>query len=137
MIDHISVPVKHFEKSRDFYDQTLAILGFERVLNFEDETQQWAGYGREDRPSFGIYFRKDALNEGLGKITGLHVGFLAPSVEKIHQWYEKCLELGGMDNGTPGPRPEYYPGYYGAFILDSNGWQIETCCQNYQGGPST
>ena len=137
MIDHISVPVKDFEKSRDFYDKTLAVLGFERVLNFEDEKQQWAGYGRDGRPSFGIYFRKDTLNEGVGKITGLHVGFLAPNIEALDQWYAKCLELGGTDNGAPGPRPEYHPGYYGAFIIDPNGWRIEACFQNYQGGLST
>jgi len=51
--------------------------------------------------------------------------FVAPNIEAIHQWYAKCLELGGIDNGAPGPRPEYHPGYYGAFIVDPNGWRIE------------
>jgi catechol 2,3-dioxygenase-like lactoylglutathione lyase family enzyme len=133
MIDHLSVPVKDFKQSRDFYDKTLAVLGFERVLNFEDETQQWAGYGTNDMPSFEICFKKNIGNEDIGKMVGLHVGFLAPTIEAVHQWYAKCLELGGADNGAPGPRPEYHPGYYGAFIVDPNGWRIEACYQNYQG----
>lgn len=132
MIDHISVPVKNFEESRDFYDKTLAVLGFERVLNFEDETQKWAGYGTNSMPSFEICFKKDIRNKDIGEIAGLHFGFLAPTVEAVHQWYAKCLELGGTDNGAPGPRPEYHPGYYGAFIIDLNGWRIEACFQNYQ-----
>lgn len=137
MIDHISVPVKNFEQSRDFYDQTLALLGFERVLNFEDEIQQWAGYGTNGMPSFEICIKKGATNTDIGKTAGLHVGFVAPNIEAIHQWYAKSLELGGTDNGAPGPRSEYHPGYYGAFIIDPNGWRIEACFQHYQGGPST
>ena len=133
MIDHISVPVKSFEKSREFYDKTLAILGYERVLNVEDTSYQWAGYGIDGMPSFEICFRKDITYEDIGKIAGLHVAFRAPTVEAVHQWYEKSLELGGIDNGAPGPRPQYHPGYYGAFIIDPNGWRIEACYQKYQG----
>ena len=54
-------------------------------------------------------------------------------VEAVQQWYAKCLELGGKDNGAPGPRPEYHPGYFGAFIIDPNGWRIEACFHQYQG----
>ena len=136
MIDHISIPVNDFEKSRDFYDKTLVVLGFERVLNFEDETQQWAGYGTNGMPSFEICLKKGATNTDIGKTAGLHIGFLAPNVETVQQWHAKCLELGGTDNGAPGPRPEYHSGYYGAFIIDPNGWRIEACYQNYHGGPS-
>lgn len=133
MIDHISVPVKDFEGSRDFYDKTLAILGYERVLNIEDRIYQWAGYGTNGMPSFEICFKKNPTNVDIGRISGFHVACVAPTIEAVHQWYEKCLELGGTDNGAPGPRPEYHPGYYGAFIIDPNEWRIEACYQKYRG----
>lgn len=137
MIDHISFAVKNFEKSRDFYDKTLALLGYERLMDFDDDTVQVAGYGKNEKPSFWIGFKKelseDDKNEHVGQAAGFHVGFTAPDVKTVHEWYEKCLELEGKDNGKPGPRPEYHPGYYGAFIVDPSGWRIEACFQNYQG----
>lgn len=134
MVDHISVAVKNFEESRDFYDQTLSILGYTRVLNFEDENIQWVGYGRAELPSFEIWVNKGTVetDEQIGRVAGFHVGFVAPDVAAVHQWYDKCLVLGGKDNGAPGPRPKYHPGYYGGFIIDPNGLRIEACIQNYE-----
>ncbi|OJW52520.1 MAG: hypothetical protein BGO67_06155 [Alphaproteobacteria bacterium 41-28] len=135
MIDHISFSVKNFEQSQDFYDKTLSILGYERLMNFDTEEHQVAGYGKNGKPSFWIGDSSlSGKEEEVGKAKGFHVGFLAPDVASVHQWYEKCLELGGTDNGAPGPRAEYHPGYYGAFIIDPNGWRIEACFQTYQGG---
>ena len=93
MIDHVSVAVKNFEESRNFYDQTLTILGYERVLNFEDANQKWAGYGKNGTPSFEICIKKGNTNrdEHIGKASGFHVGFVAPNIETIHKWYTKCL----------------------------------------------
>ena len=137
MIDHISFAVKNFNQSRDFYDQTLILLGYECLMNFDDEEHQVAGYGKDGKPFFWIGVKKKLTEEDkhefVGRAAGFHVGFLAPNVESVHQWYEKCLELGGKDNGAPGPRPEYHPGYYGGFIADPNGWRIEACFQNCQG----
>ncbi|EKE09878.1 MAG: hypothetical protein ACD_16C00100G0040 [uncultured bacterium] len=138
MIDHISFAVKNFEESQNFYNETLRPLGYERLINFNhDNNNQVAGYGKNGKPSFWIGAKKvlsekDKLEE-IGKAAGFHVGFVAPDVNSVHKWYDKCLELGGKDNGKPGPRPEYHPGYYGAFIIDPNGWRIEACFQNYQG----
>lgn len=136
MIDHISFAVNNFEESCQFYGSTLAILGYERLMTFDNEDHQVAGYGSAGKPSFwiGIDRKQAQQDEYIGKARGFHVGFLAPNVEAVHQWYAKCLELGGTDNGAPGPRPEYHPGYYGAFIIDPNGW---VCFQNYQGESST
>lgn len=135
MLDHISFAVKNFEKSRDFYDHTLATLGYERLMNFDTDDHQVAGYGINGRPHFWIGFLKKPYNgdEQVGKAAGFHIGFTAQSVDAVHKWYDKCLELGGKDNGAPGPRPEYHPGYYGGFIVDPNGWRIEACFQQYQG----
>ncbi len=137
MIDHISFSVKNFEKSQNFYDKTLEILGYERLMNFDNEEHQVAGYGKNGRPSFWIGVNhvpseKDK-HESVGQAAGFHVGFLAPDVKAVHQWYEKCLELGGKDNGAPGPRLQYHPGYYGGFIIDPDGWRIEACFQSYEG----
>ena len=136
MIDHISFAVNNFEESRDFYDQTLSIIGYERLVNFDAEGHQAAGYGKNGKPAFWIG-KKEKLSEEdkrehVGQAAGFHVGFLASDVDSVHQWYEKCLELGGRDNGAPGPRLEYHPGYYGAFIIDPSDWRIEACFQNYQ-----
>ena len=136
MIDHISFSVKNFEESQCFYDETLKILGYERLMNFDTDVLV-AGYGKQNRPSFWIGTKKVLTEEDklehVGKAAGFHVGFLAPDTDSVHRWYTKCLELGGKDNGKPGPRPEYHPGYYGAFIVDPNGWRIEACFQNFQG----
>lgn len=138
MIDHISFAVNNFEESRDFYDKTLAVLGYERLMNFDADDCQVAGYGKNGKPAFWIG-RKNQLTaqdkqEQVGMAAGLHVGFMAQDVESVHKWYEACLVNGGKDNGKPGPRLEYHPGYYGAFIIDPNGWRIEACFQSYQGG---
>ena len=137
MIDHISFAVKNFQQSRDFYDPTLSILGYERLVTFDDEKHQVAGYGKNGKPSFWIGVKKILAEadkrEYVGQAAGFHVGFSAPDIKSVHQWHQKCLELGGTDNGVPGPRPEYHPGYYGGFIIDPNGWRIEGCFQKYQG----
>jgi len=127
MIDHVSLAVKNFEQSQAFYDQTLEILGYHPVMSFCHDGAHLAGYGKNGKPDFWISFSKKHARPGetIGKAQGFHVAFLAPSVESIHAWHKKCLELGGQDNGAPGPRPQYYPGYYGGFIIDPNGWRIE------------
>lgn len=136
MIDHISFAVKNFKESRNFYDQTLGILGYERLMDFDDDEQQVAGYGKDEKPSFWIGVNKrlseEDKKEEIGKAAGFHTGFLANDVHEVQKWFEKCLELGGIDNGKPGPR-HYHPGYYGAFIIDPNGWRIEACFHTYEG----
>lgn len=136
MIDHISFAVKNFEQSRIFYDSTLAILGYERLMNFENEDHQVAGYGKNGKPSFWIGVNtkpsEEKKYEYIGQTAGFHVGFSALDLESVHKWHSKCLELGGKDNGAPGLRPEYHHGYYGGFIIDPNGWRIEACFQSYE-----
>ncbi len=130
MIDHVSFAVNNYEQSLEFYDQTLAELGYKRVMNLPDKP--WVGYGKDhNMPIFEITtIGKE--EEEIGNARGLHIAFLAPDVESIHHWYDKCIELGGTDNGKPGPRPLYHPGYYGAFIIDPDGWRIEACFNGYK-----
>lgn len=135
MIDHVSFAVHDFSQSLAFYDKTLACLSYERLMLFDDEEHAVAGYGRNEKPAFWIGAKKNLSEEDkkeqIGKAAGLHVAFVAPTLDAVHKWYETCLELGGKDNGLPGPRPEYHPGYYGAFVIDPDGWRIEACLHHY------
>ncbi|MEI8295169.1 MAG: VOC family protein [Alphaproteobacteria bacterium] len=132
MIDHTSFDVKDYQQSLDFYDKTLSLLGYERLMTFEIPEANFAGYGSKERarPSFWISSGGNEA-EAVGNARGLHVSFVAPTVEAIQQWYQTCLDNGGTCNGQPGPRPMYHPGYYGAFVLDPNGWRIEACLHDY------
>ncbi|HKY69754.1 MAG TPA: VOC family protein [Gammaproteobacteria bacterium] len=129
MIDHASLAVKDYTASLKFYDETLALLGYERLVNVAELPT--AGYGKNQKPSFWISPLGNK-EETIGNAKGLHISFMAPNAKAIDAWYAKCLELGGTSNGEPGPRHHYHPGYYGAFIIDPNGWRIEACFHQYQ-----
>ena len=121
MLDHIGFPVADFEKSKAFYIQTLAPLGYQliKTVDLSDETGPggYAGFGAE-RPQFWI---------GTGKqVHGrLHVAFIAKSREAVRAFYEAALAAGARDNGPPGLRPHYHANYYGAFVLDPDGDNVE------------
>ncbi len=128
IMDHVSIAVKDFDESLKFYDATLSTLGYERVMTFGKHA---AGYGKDKKPSFWIV---TGGNEEypIGKARGLHIAFLASSVENIQAWYDSCLEHGGTSNGAPGQRAQYHPGYYAGFIIDPNGWHLEAVLHNYK-----
>jgi catechol 2,3-dioxygenase-like lactoylglutathione lyase family enzyme len=136
MLDHFSISVKDYPSSLQFYDETLKLLGYKRIMtidiNESTHTIQCAGYGEGEKPSFWISPMGEE-SEDIGHARGVHIAFKANSPEEVTHWYKKCLEMGGMDNGAPGPRPHYHPGYYGAFIVDPNGWRIEAACHTYKG----
>ena len=118
MLDHIGFPVTDFSRSKAFYASALAPLGYrvvkEMMLSEEDG---YAGFGA-DRPQFWI---------GTGKpLQGrLHVAFAAKTRAEVRAFYEAALAAGGVDNGAPGLRPHYHENYYGAFVLDPDGHNIE------------
>jgi catechol 2,3-dioxygenase-like lactoylglutathione lyase family enzyme len=134
MLDHISVAVNNFKQSVDFYDATLPKIGYERLMTFDQDESQSAGYGKDGEPAFWIGDEggPEIPGEVIGKAKGFHICFLAPDVQSIISWHKACLAAGGKDNGSPGPRPEYRPGYYGAFIVNPNGWRIEAVLHSYQ-----
>ncbi|MBS0185124.1 MAG: VOC family protein [Proteobacteria bacterium] len=126
MIDHISFSVNNYAQSLKFYDETLKILGIERLMTFETPEQNVAGYGSHGKPFFWMGCDTSPNEEEfVGKARGFHIAFQAPNIEAIKAWHKKCLELGGKNNGNPGPRPEFHPDYYAAFIIDPNGWRLE------------
>lgn len=123
MIDHVSLAVRDYARSRAFYDAALAPLGAGvRMQVSAEETRGHpsAGYG-VDRPEFWI---------GLGGTAAgpTHVAFMAASRALVDAFYTAALAAGGQDNGAPGVRAHYHPDYYGAFVLDPDGNNVEAVC---------
>lgn len=123
MIDHITLGVADFDRSTAFYDKALAPLGLSRLYTVPPEFTGGApstGYG-DTRPFFWIA-GQDAAR---GKV---HVAFRAQTPAQVDAFYTAALAAGGRDNGPPGLRPHYHPDYYGAFVLDPDGFNIEAVC---------
>ncbi|HVH81398.1 MAG TPA: VOC family protein [Stellaceae bacterium] len=118
MIDHITLGVTDLDRSRDFYDRALAPLGIERLYA---DGENYSGYGIPPKAFFWIGRRAEVL-------TGAHVAFAAPDRATVHAFYEAAIAAGGRDNGAPGLRPQYRADYYGAFVLDPDGYNIEAVC---------
>ena len=119
MIDHISLRVSDFIRSRAFYERALAQLGYK--LAFTNDKEQYAGFAGPDRERIWI-----GRNDGPRGYA--HIAILSPDRATVRLFFEEALKAGGSDNGAPGPRPMYSPDYYGAFVLDPDGHNIEAVC---------
>lgn len=117
-LSHVSLGTNDYPRAKAFYDAVLAPLGIRCVMDFEGG----AGYGRAF-PEFWIQRAHDGGRASAG--NGVHVCFLAGSVDEVKAFHAKALELGGQDEGPPGFRPEYTPGYYAAFVRDLDGNKLE------------
>src|SRR5688500_13769107 len=114
VIDHMGIAVSDLAASRAFYEPALAPLGL-RVL-----------YGDERSLAIGTEGADDfALHVGGARTTGMHVAFVAISKDAVDAFHAAALAAGGVDNGAPGYRPQYHRGYYGAFVLDPDGNNVE------------
>jgi catechol 2,3-dioxygenase-like lactoylglutathione lyase family enzyme len=116
MLDHVGLRVSDYARSKRFYERALAPLGYRVMLEFGGDA---AGFGAE-RPDFWISPGAPA--------APLHVAFTCPDRATVDAFYRAALEAGGRDNGAPGLRPEYHPTYYGAFVLDPDGHNVEAVC---------
>jgi len=117
VIDHMTIGVSDLARSRDFYRAALEPLGFHEMGAWSDKQREVA-FGYEGGDDFAI----SSHYEPGGQV---HVAFSADSREAVAAFHEAALRAGGRDNGAPGERPEYSPGYYGAFVLDPDGHNIE------------
>jgi catechol 2,3-dioxygenase-like lactoylglutathione lyase family enzyme len=117
VIDHVSVGVSDLARSRDFYAQALTPLGFAEIGRWQEGALDVA-FGLEEADDFAI---SAAYPTG----APVHVAFAADRREQVDAFYAAALAAGGRDNGAPGLRPEYSDGYYGAFVLDPDGHNIE------------
>ena len=125
MLDHVGFAVSDIERSRRFYEQALAPLGITLIMSVTpDQTESGGtghGFGSGGKPYFWI-----GDNERVGE--GTHVAFAAATRADVDAFYEAALAAGGRDHGAPGLRPHYHPNYYGAFVLDPDGMNIEAVC---------
>jgi catechol 2,3-dioxygenase-like lactoylglutathione lyase family enzyme len=118
MYDHIGLRVKDLDASTRFYEAVLAPLG--HVLASRDETG--AGLGPKGAPALWLTVAKQEKN------TGTHVALRAKDRASVELFYAAGLKAGGKDNGGPGPRPDYGPTYYAAFLIDPDGNNVEAVC---------
>ncbi|MDF3887927.1 VOC family protein [Cupriavidus basilensis] len=124
MIDHTGVVVCDFARSRAFYTAALGSLGFIKNMEFPASVTghtDVAGFGPPDKPEFWI-------SNGTPNQPPLHIAFRVNTRAEVDAYYKAALAAGGRDNGAPGLRPHYHPNYYGAFVLDPDGHNIEAVC---------
>jgi catechol 2,3-dioxygenase-like lactoylglutathione lyase family enzyme len=123
MIDHTGLKVSDPAKSRKFYDQALAPLGYALLMEIPKEhTGGLVVLGYGVAPKADLWLAEGQPNDRL------HIAFRADSRKHVDEFYEAALAAGGKDNGPPGPRPHYHANYYGAFVLDPDGHNIEAVC---------
>jgi catechol 2,3-dioxygenase-like lactoylglutathione lyase family enzyme len=126
MIDHTGLEVSHPEKSRAFYEKALAPLGYKLVMEVPKQFTEGLvvlGFGVPPKPDFWMI-------EGTPNEPRLHIAFRAENRKQVDEFYKAALAAGGKDNGAPGLRPHYHPDYYGAFVLDPDGHNIEAVCHS-------
>jgi len=123
MLDHVSIPVRDAIRAALFYDAVLATLGLRRVK----EVGGAIGYGHE--AGWPVFWLEPDLHPESGKSAhpgiGLHISFRASSPSEVQAFHTAALANGGCDAGAPGPRPQYSPGFYGAFAFDPDGFKVE------------
>ncbi|WP_159729086.1 VOC family protein [Methylosinus sp. Ce-a6] len=120
MIDHLSLVVRDFARARAFYAAALAPLGYVVLREFSVASvgRDIVGFGVPPKPDFWIAAGDDPTSP-------LHIAFRAESRSDVDAFHAAALSAGGGDNGPPGLRPHYHPDYYGAFVIDPAGHNIE------------
>ena len=124
MLDHVGIPVSDYTRSKGFYLKVLAPLGYGLVLEVaspETGGHDHAGFGPKGKPAFWIGGGKPLKGQ-------VHFAFVAKNRAAVQAFHKAALEAGGKDNGAPGLRPHYHQNYYGAFVLDPDGHNIEAVC---------
>lgn len=124
MIDHTGIVVADFAAAKTFYQQALAPLGYRLIMEVPSHLTGGvgvAGFGEGGKPDFWV-------TGGEPNRPPLHVAIAAATRAQVDAFYQAALAAGGRDNGAPGLRPHYHPDYYGAFVLDADGHNIEAVC---------
>jgi catechol 2,3-dioxygenase-like lactoylglutathione lyase family enzyme len=123
MLDHTGFPVSDYTRSKAFYLQALAPLGYALVMEVQqnENDSPAAGFGANGKPDLWIG------GEG-GLQRPIHIAIAAQDRAAVDAFYRAAIAAGGKDNGAPGLRPHYHPNYYAAFVLDPDGHNIEAVC---------
>ena len=123
MFDHVSIGVRDVARAKRFYDAVLAPLGYKCLR----ESSTLLGYGGD---SVALWISPTASPVPADPNSGLHFCFAAPDEAAVQAFHAAALDAGGRDNGGPGIRPEYSPGYYAAFAIDPDGYRVEAFCRS-------
>jgi catechol 2,3-dioxygenase-like lactoylglutathione lyase family enzyme len=125
MIDHLGISVRNHAESKAFYLAALAPLGIDVAMAVSKEQSgapsDYTGFGSDGKPYFWI-------GEGGAVAPGMHLAFVAQTRAEVDEFYRAALAGGAKDNGAPGIRAHYHPNYYGAFVIDLNGVNLEAVC---------
>lgn len=124
MIDHTGIVASNFEKSKAFYSNALAAIGYSILVEFPGSATghgDVAGFGEPPNADFWV-------SQGTPNNPPVHVAFRVGSRAKVDAFFNAAIAAGGRDNGKPGLRPHYHANYYGAFVLDPDGHNIEAVC---------
>jgi catechol 2,3-dioxygenase-like lactoylglutathione lyase family enzyme len=130
MLDHTGIVVSDFKRSRAWYVAALAPIGYAVLMEFsgsETGHADVAGLGDKaaGKPDFWI---TGASAAGTATKPPLHIAFRAANHAAVDNFYKAAMSAGGRDNGAPGLRPHYHPNYYGAFVIDPDGHNVEAVC---------
>jgi catechol 2,3-dioxygenase-like lactoylglutathione lyase family enzyme len=122
MLDHIGFGVSDYARAKAFYEKALAPLGIGVVMEVtpaQGADHDAVGFGKDGKPF--LWFAP-------GDVARMHVAFAAQTRAEVDAFHRAAIAAGGKDNGAPGLRPHYHPNYYGAFVLDPDGHNIEAVC---------
>ena len=125
MIAHVGIQVSDIERSKKFYIEALKPIGYRMMREYAvtpSHPTARAGFGEPPRADLWIYQGEPSLTTG-------HIAFQVGRRELVDAFYEAAIAAGGRDNGKPGLRPQYNANYYGAFVLDPDGYNIEAVCK--------
>ncbi len=119
VVDHVGFAVADYQRSRAFYEKALSPLGLTLIKEFSGAA---AGFGRSGKPSFFIEAHGEPVR---GR---LHIALSAETRSQVDAFHAAAIEAGGIDNGAPGVRAIYHADYYGGYVLDPDGNNIEAVC---------
>ena len=125
MIAHIGIIVSDIERSKKFYGVALKPIGYHMIREYgitPTRPAASAGFGEPPRADLWIY-------QGNPGNAHTHIAFHVDKRALVDAFYEAALAAGGKDNGKPGPRPHYSANYYGAFVIDPDGYNVEAVCR--------
>lgn len=117
MIDHIGIAVSDLDRAVAFYTKALAPLGYVHIMTFGT----WAGFGIDGKPDLWLESGKQPKDR-------VHVAIRAKGRAEVRAFYDAAIGAGGKDNGGPGVRDQYHKNYYGAFVIDPDGHNLEAVC---------
>lgn len=119
IIDHIGLGVSNVAASNEFYKKCLATLNIVVAMEYDG----WIGFGRDGKPEFWLEQEQQPPGP-------MHIAFVAENRKQVDAFYQAAIAAGAKDNGAPGIRKEYHPDYYGAFVFDPDGHNIEAVCHH-------